>query len=388
MIVHLFNSSSISGPERLVLPALAEKPERFMVVNLLETRLESLRENDPLQELSRSLNLRYEAVSVRGRWDGGAIRRLRELLDGVAPELVHAHVAKASVYLSRCRRGMRSTPPIVSTHHGVRGLPDLKTRLYEMLYRRIFLRSFDRVLSVSTEDYEILRASGICADKLRLHLNGIDGYRVERGRRREESEKIRSAWLPREQSPQSLFLFGVVGRLSAEKDHDRLLRVLSQLEKTGCSRDWRCLVFGAGDLERALRETARRLGLEHRIIWMGYRDNVGRELAGLDLLVSFSKAEGLPINLIEAGWAGTPVLCTLVGGVKNLIPDERCGTGVEPDEAVEATARRLLELLAETGRSVLDEQGPRLQERVAAEFSRARWMARLRELYAELGVTI
>jgi glycosyltransferase involved in cell wall biosynthesis len=143
-----------------------------------------------------------------------------------------------------------------------------------------------------------------------------------------------------------------------------------------------------GNLERPLRETARRLGLTDRIAWMGYRDDVGRELAGLDLLMSFSNAEGLPINLIEAGWAATPVMSTLVGGVKDLIPEESCGIGIPPEEAVEISARRISALMSQTGRAALDARGRRLQERVTAEFSRARWLSRLREIYAELGVAI
>jgi glycosyltransferase involved in cell wall biosynthesis len=388
MIVHLFNSSVVSGPERLVLPALAERRERFMIVNLLEARLPGLSETDPLKDLSASLGLRYAAVRVDGRWDRAAIGRLRGLLDEVKPELVHAHVGKASIYLARARRGLPDAPPIVSTHHGVRGLPDLKTRLYEMLYRRVFLPAYDRVLCVSTEDYETVRRSGVEEGRLRIHFNGVDGRRIDPVRRREESSAVRAAWLPSEAGRDGLFLFGVVGRLSAEKDHDRLLRVLARLEKEGGGRDWRCLVFGRGDLEPALRETARRSGLERRIVWMGYRDDVGRELAGLDLLLSFSKAEGMPINLIEAGWAGTPVMSTLVGGVKDLLPDESFGGRVAPGEPVEETARRLALLLAERGKAELDAQGRRLQERVAAEFSRARWTARLREIYAELGVRL
>ncbi len=388
MIIHVFNTSVISGPERLVLPPLAGYRGRFMIVNLLEGRLERLRESDPLKDLSRSLGLPYAAVPVGGRWDGGAIRRLRALIAEAKPELVHAHALKASVYTALSRRGLRPAPPMVSTHHGVRGLPDFKTRLYEILYRRFFLRLFDRVLCVSTEDYETVRASGVGADALRLHLNGVDGRIVDFDRRRDEGKKIRAAWLPRENSPESLFLFGVVGRLSAEKDHDRLLRVLARLEKDGCPADWRCLIFGLGDLERPLREKARRLGLERRIVWMGYRENVGGELAGLDLLLSFSKAEGLPINLIEAGWAGTPVMSTLVGGVKDLIPDERYGVGVAPHEPIEESARRIAALLSEKGQVTLEAQGRRLKERISREFSQARWLGRLKEIYAELGVTI
>lgn len=385
MIIHLFNTSVLSGPERLVLPALADVPGRFMIVNLLEKRLERPRAGDPLEALSRSLGLRYAAIPVEGRWDRGAIRRLRGLLEAEKPELVHAHVGKASVYLERSVRGMKAAPPIVSTHHGVRGLPDLKTRLYEVVYRRFFLPRFDRVLCVSTEDQETMRRSGIDAGKLRLHLNGVDGLSVEPGRRSAERARIRASWLPAEPAREGLFLFGVVGRLSAEKDHDRLFRVLARVEKAGPPRDWRCLVFGLGGLERTLRKTASSLGLGRRVVWMGYRDDVARELAGLDLLLSFSKAEGLPINLIEAGWAGTPVMSTLVGGVKDLLPDESYGTGVPPGEPVENTAGRISFLLSQAGSEILAAQGGRLRERVASGFSRARWTARLREIYGELG---
>ena len=386
MIIHVFNSSLVSGPERLVLPALAGKPGRFMIVNLREERLARLRESDPLRDLSLSLGLPYVAVPVKSRWDGDAVRLLRELFEREAPELVHAHVDKASLYALLGARKMRAAPPVVSTHHGVRVVHDLKTRLYEIFYRYVLLRFFDRALCVCTEDYETVRGSGVA--KARLHLNGIDGHRVDLRLRPEEREKIRASWLPLEAAPGDLFLFGVVARLSPEKDHDRVLRTLASLEKGGSPVDWRCLIFGSGKLLEPLREETRRLGLERRVVWMGYRENVGRELAGLDLLLSLSKAEGLPINLIEAGWAGTPVMGTLVQGVKDLIPDAGCGTGVPPGEPVEESARRLAALLSEPGRPTLAAQGRKLQERVSSEFSRARWMERLREIYAELGVPV
>ena len=388
MIIHAFNSSLVSGPERLVLPALAGERGRFMVVNLVEQRLERLREADPLEALSRSLGLPYAAVPVRSRWDGEAMRRLRGLLESVKPELVHAHADKASLYVIQSVRALRPAPPIVSTHHGVRVVHDWKTRLYEIAYRRLFLRFFDRALCVSTEDYETVLASGVGAGRVRLHLNGIDGHAADLDRRSDARRKIRASWLPQENAPENLFLLGVVARLSPEKNHDRLLRTLAHLEKNGCRKDWRLLIFGGGRLERTLKETVLRLGLERRVVWMGYRDDVARELPGLDLLLSFSKAEGLPINLIEAGWAGIPVMSTLVGGVKDLIPDERFGTGVPPGERVEESARRMSTLLSDEGVKTLDAQGRRFQERVSKDFSRTRWMGRLREIYAELGVTV
>jgi len=69
MIVQLFNSSSVSGPERLVIPALAKFKDQVMIINMREERIERLRESDPLEEYARSFNLAYRAVNVRSRWD-------------------------------------------------------------------------------------------------------------------------------------------------------------------------------------------------------------------------------------------------------------------------------------------------------------------------------
>jgi glycosyltransferase involved in cell wall biosynthesis len=385
MIVHLFNSSSVSGPERLVLPALTRFREKFMVVNLREDRIDHLRVSDPLEEFSRSLNLRFANVRVKGRWDRGAIHKLQYLLNELKPDLVHAHAMKASVYLIQATRKQRERgSPMVSTHHGVHGLPDWKTRLYEWIYRKRYLISFDRVLCVSSADYSDLLRSGISKDRLRLHLNGIDGHLVALEQRTKEAQKIRALWLPQESGRDGLFLFGMVGRLSREKDHARLLQVLYSLNHLNCERDWRCLIFGSGALENKLRQQTRELGLEQRVLWMGYRNDVGNELAGLDLLLSFSKAEGLPINLIESGWAGTPVMSTCVGGVTDLIPDESYGSRVPPDEPASVTAGRIQTFLSKEVTAKLQAQGARFQQRITKEFTQQRWIQRLDEIYSEL----
>jgi glycosyltransferase involved in cell wall biosynthesis len=387
MIIHLFNSSSVSGPEQLVLPALAATPESFIVVNLLETRNNQHPGSSPLEEFCRSLGLRFEPIVVQGRWDRAAVAALRSLLERLSPDLVHAHDVKASFYLLEARRGGRlSGFPILSTHHGIHGRPDWKTRGYEWLYRKLFLKSFDRTLCVSNADYKDMLKSGISRDRVRLHINGVNGRRIDEAQRPAEAAKIRAQWLPQKIGAGRLFLFGVVGRLSAEKDHARLLRILDGLNRLPGCPEWKCLVFGTGPLEKSLREQARRLGLEKRVLWMGFRPNVGNELAGLDLLLSFSKAEGLPINLVEAGWAGTPVLCTRVGGVTDLIPDESYGNSVPSDEPTAVSARRMLALLSEEGRGKLKRQAQRFQERVTSEFTREKWLERLREIYAEFDV--
>lgn len=389
MIIHLFNSSSVSGPERLVLPALARHAKQFSILNLKEQRISRLEHADPLQDYSHSLGLPYESVPVRGRWDKQAISALRARLNGIKPQLVHAHAIKASIYLAHAADPkQKAVPPIVTTHHGVKGLPDWKYRIYEWGYRKRYLNRFNQVLAVSSEDYATLQASGVRPEILRLHLNGAAGRLVRPEDRVERSREIRRAWFPADTLRDTCFLFGIVARLSREKDHARLFAILADLKRHHSEDDWKCLIFGDGALKDDLTKEALRLGLTHHLVWMGYRPQVGDELAGLDLLLSFSRAEGLPINLVEAGWAATPVLATRVGGVKDLLPDERYGVTIPLGESITVTVRRLTDLLLPQGRERLRAQGAEFQKHILKGFTQEAWLEKLRALYAELHVEV
>jgi glycosyltransferase involved in cell wall biosynthesis len=133
-------------------------------------------------------------------------------------------------------------------------------------------------------------------------------------------------------------------------------------------------------MESELRRIARKLGIEGRVVFGGYRARVGDELAGLDVVLSLSDAEGMPINLIEAGWAGTAVLATAVGGVPELLGTPPCGVLLPPNASVACIADELAELLHDAGRR--NHLGRMLAERVASEFSSRAWLAGLRRHYA------
>jgi len=67
MIVHIFNSSVVSGPEILVLPSLLRLGEATRVIFLVETRVTG-KSRCPV-EYAKKLGLEVETVYVRSRWD-------------------------------------------------------------------------------------------------------------------------------------------------------------------------------------------------------------------------------------------------------------------------------------------------------------------------------
>ena len=143
-----------------------------------------------------------------------------------------------------------------------------------------------------------------------------------------------------------------VGRLEPEKNPLLLIEALQALERETPGR-YRLTWVGRGELERAVRERVRDLGIGEQVELLGYVP-FGHELLELyrraDAFVHVSRTEGVPQVLIEALASGTPIVATDVGGVRELLDEGRAGILVPPDDldALVAAMRRVSEAESRT----------------------------------------
>ncbi|RMG39725.1 MAG: glycosyltransferase [Candidatus Dadabacteria bacterium] len=381
MIVHLFNSGIISGPETLVLPALSRSRKDVSVVFLEESRCKD--KGREATEYARSLGLKTKSIRVRSRIDLEAIKELANVLAKINPKIVHAHDVKASTYLLVARKLFSKDAPyrLCSTHHGVRGRTGFKIKLYEKFYVNCVLPFYDLVLTVCSSDREILTRRGLNPARTAVHLNGIDRKAIDSKEKEHERKKIHVRWGLKDIGvSEDSVVIGFAGRLSPEKRPDRVIDLVSELRELKGLPKWDVLIFGSGQLEESLKERVRELNLTACVHFMGYRQGLGDEMAGFDVLLSLSQAEGLPINLLEAGWAGVPVFVTPVDGVDELVPDNCYGVRVAVDAPPETMARELAALLASPERRF--RLGQALKERVSQRFSGLAWQTELYKKYA------
>lgn len=392
MIYHVFNSSLVSGPETLVFPALARFGERARVLLLQESRI-AREKQEHVEAYLDHLGLPYDRIAVESRWDANAVQALARLLQGSQErmrspssgllQLAHAHDVKSSFYLWRAFKQIQEPKfKIVSTHHGVHARSGLINHLYEEIYARIILPQYDRSLVVCSSDKKLLCRRGVPAERVRVHLNGVSRQKVAPSERQTEQNKIRERWGI--EVPSDTFVFGVVARLAAEKRHALLLEVLSWVRKLAPEFAFVVLCFGRGELETRLKQVTEQKGLANHVRWMGYQPGIGNEFAGFDALLSMSSAEGLPINLIEAGWAATPVFASGVDGVLDLISEPGMGEVFAPRSSPREIAQKLLGFAASKQR--LMAEGARFQEHVETGFSEDKWVDELLKIYSELGV--
>ncbi len=116
--------------------------------------------------------------------------------------------------------------------------------------------------------------------------------------------------------PAELALVVAVGRLVAQKHHDLALRAVAAVPNAGL------LVVGEGPLRLELAALADSLGIAGRVRFAGGRSDARQLIAAADALLLSSRWEGLPLVVLEALAAGTPVVATAARGVRELVRDD------------------------------------------------------------------
>jgi glycosyltransferase involved in cell wall biosynthesis len=121
----------------------------------------------------------------------------------------------------------------------------------------------------------------------------------------------------------SEFLWVAAGRLEEPKDYPNLLSAVSLLAEE--RRPMKVAIAGQGPLGAQIRAQIATLSLVNQVLLLGLRDDIPACMAAADATVLASAWEGSPNAVIESLAAGTPVVCTDVGGVLEIVSDGRTG---------------------------------------------------------------
>lgn len=123
-----------------------------------------------------------------------------------------------------------------------------------------------------------------------------------------------------------------VGRLTAQKRQDRLIRVVAKLWHD-YGVDVEVWIAGEGELEQTLRELAGNLGVEDRVVFSGFQPNPYPLIKNSDVFVLTSDSEGFSLVVAEALSLGKPVVSTKVTGPLELLAgNSGVLTSTEEDE--------------------------------------------------------
>jgi glycosyltransferase involved in cell wall biosynthesis len=271
------------------------------------------RANQPLAARLAAEGLPHQVVggALSTCW---AVRRL-----AASPGTIfHAHAARAHDLTSLALTGLRC-PLVVTRRVDFALAPSLRSRWKYGQRMRI-------CVAVSQAVKAVLVRGGVTAERIEVIYDGIDPL----------TAAANSAGLP---AGRILVLCSAA--FTEHKGHRHLLEAWRVIEAAGLPAT--LLLAGRGELEMSLRQQAADL---HHVQFLGWRDDLPRLWATVDLGVLASVEEGLGSTLIEAQFAGVPVVATTAGGIPELITDEQTGLLVPPGDPA-ALASALMRLIGD-----------------------------------------
>lgn len=312
-VLHLSSSSGPGGAETVVasLAAGLDASRYHSVVCLFR--------DGWLRDRCERLGLETHVVRMTGMLDLGWLRRFGRLLRDHGVGLIHAHEFGANTYGTLAGRLARI--PVIATVHGRSYYADGGRR--RLAYRVV---SRAAVMVAVSEDVRrfVVERTGVSARRVRVVYNGIGPAGPVSG---EARGRLRADLGIRDGER----VVAVVGSLYGVKGHRYLLEAAPSVLEACPSTVF--LIAGRGECEAALREQARSLGIDARVRFLGFRQDVPALLAICDVFVQPSLSEGLSIAILEAMAAARPVVTTRVGGNPELVVDGQTGVLVEHSDA-------------------------------------------------------
>ena len=214
------------------------------------------------------------------------------------------------------RKARHNNTKVIYTAHGFHffdGAPLLNWLVYYPI-ERLCAHFTDVIITINQEDYR--RASGwnVCEVK---YVPGIGVDTQVAIISAEERRRVREEFGFTDRD----FVFMSTGQVSVRKNHEVIIKALSKIDDPSV----KYLIVGFGEEEARLKQMAKALGVEQRVVFAGYRGDVKQLLKVVEAFAFPSLQEGLPVALMEAMAAGLPIVCSRIRGNVDLVEDGQGG---------------------------------------------------------------
>ena len=254
---------------------------------------------------------------------------------------------------------------------GVPAVCHFRTGLEDLTPRRILkyrYAEFDRVLVVAEVLRSALAKEVPDASRLVVVRDGVEPSPEE----------------PRYWSARRTRVIANVGAIYDVKGQARILdRALPWLKD---SRKHFILFIGGTRKDSAYVEGMKRVvaeqGLRRQVLFLGSREDVPRLLRAADALVAYSTVEGIPRVVMEAMFAGRPVLVSNTPGMSEVVSDGEVGRVLNFDDAANPLAQALRDLTVSPAR--WEAMGRRAREQATARYSTQAMADAIQAVYSEL----
>ena len=263
--------------------------------------------------------------------------QLRRLVCREGYELIIVHTSLAAFFTRLALKGLRRRPKLINMVHGYLFDDDTPSPKRQILLaaEKLTARQTDLLLTMNAWDDALARREKLGARVGFVPGVGVDFKRFaavspEKGREMRRTLGV----------AEGDFVLLYAAELSARKSQHLLIRAMAELPG-----NCRLVLAGNGAERENCEALCRELNVADRVLFPGHVSNIGDWLSMADAVVSTSRSEGLPFNVMEAMAMHKCVAASAVKGHTDLLEDGRSGL-LFPYGDVSACAaanRRLME---------------------------------------------
>lgn len=265
---------------------------------------------------------RIEPLRRNRLFDWKVLTRLRKLCREEKIDIVHTHDAASQITSAIACFGMPHIRQVMTFH---RTLPFESSTFQRRLRNAIASTQCGAIITASRERREHFIAENMISSRKVLQIPlGIDLRKFRPNAAVRESVRKELGIDP------GVILLGSIGHFGEEKGIDIAIRGFQALSNRQLQRQVALVVFGSGSRKRELEELAAQGG-PGPIYFAGFREDIHRYMAGLDMLLHAPRMEAFGLVVIEAMATGIPVVASRVGGLPELLENGTTGFLAEPE---------------------------------------------------------
>ena len=251
-------------------------------------------------------------------------------------DVIYANSQKALIVCALA--GKLARKPVIWNLHDIM-TADHFSRSHRKIAISFANRLVDRVIVNSEATRQSFIDCGGDASKTHVVYNGIDASLFD-SVDDETAENLKT-----ELGLEDSRVVGLFSRLTPWKGQHVLIEAISRLPDVHALLVGGALFQDDATYENELHDLVRRLGVEDRVHFLGFRDDVPFLMKAMDIVVHCSTApEPFGRVIVEAMLAKRPVIASSAGGALEIVEDGKTGLLTSPGDAdaLEAAIRKLL----------------------------------------------
>lgn len=292
--------------------------------------------------------------------DWQALSFMVKLICDWQPDLVSTHSSKAGIF-GRLASKIASTPCLFTAHGWAftEGVPQPKRFIYKTI-EKLSESLADKIICVSEHDRNLAMQAGMNPQRVVTVHNGMPDI----------PSSLRSS-----QADSKLVKVLMVARFDKQKDHPTLIKAFQGINGAELH------LVGDGAYLEDSKTLVKDLGIDKKVKFWGFRDNIAEIMAQSDIFTLISHWEGLPRTIIEAMRAGLPIVASAVGGVTELVIEQTTGYCI-PRGNIDLLRDRLRRLIND--HHLRQTMGNKARERYEQEFTFNHMLQQTTQIYHEV----